>query len=117
MVYGNDTDVVATESEYTTITAQTTFAFVLIPRFNMMALTATIEPLRVANYLTGSPLYAWEFLSLDAGNVVASNGMELATSALPTVDKRYDTIFVCSSWDSEHFSAVCPGQSRHPHSG
>ena len=26
-------------------------AFVLVPRFNMMMLTATIEPMRVANYL------------------------------------------------------------------
>ncbi len=83
--------------------AQTTFGFVLIPRFNMMALTAAIEPLRVANYLTASPLYAWEFLSLDGGAVVASNGMGLTTTALPEKPQRYDIIFVCSSWDSEHF--------------
>lgn len=83
--------------------ALTTFAFVLIPRFNMMALTAAIEPLRVANYLTATPLYAWEFLSPVGGNVVASNGMELATGTLPVVDRRYDIVFVCSSWDSEHY--------------
>ena len=40
-----------------------TYSFVLIPRFNMMALAVTIEPLRVANYLSGGPLYAWDFLA------------------------------------------------------
>lgn len=81
----------------------TTFGFVVIPRFNMMALTASLEPLRVANYLTGSALYDWVFFSPDGGDVVASNGMSLAASSLPPVDRRCDTVFVCGSWDSEHY--------------
>ncbi|MEX0810119.1 MAG: GlxA family transcriptional regulator [Dongiaceae bacterium] len=79
------------------------FAFVLVPRFNMMALTATIEPLRVANYLTGRRLYDWSFLSPDGGPVTASNGMIQATLALPDRVPGDSTVFVCGSWDSEHY--------------
>lgn len=79
------------------------FVFVLIPRFNMMALTGALEPLRVANYLCGRALYDWVLASPDGGRVVASNGMALDTSPLPGDDRRLDTIFVCGSWDSEHY--------------
>ena len=37
-------------------TSPQTFAFVLVPRFNMMALTTTLEPLRIANYFSGRTL-------------------------------------------------------------
>lgn len=79
------------------------YAFVLIPRFNMMALTATLEPLRVANYLTGRSLYAWQFLASGGGPIAASNGMILDTVPLPKNGARVDTVFVCGSWDSEHY--------------
>lgn len=79
------------------------FVFVLIPRFNMMALTAALEPLRVANYLSGQSLYEWTLVSPDGGSVVASNGMALDTILLPEDDRRIDTIYICGSWDSEHY--------------
>ena len=78
-------------------------AFFLIPRFNMMALSATLEPIRVANYITGRELYEWQFLSIDGGMVTASNGMELNTDALTDTGGKWRAIFVCGSWDSEHF--------------
>lgn len=76
--------------------------FVLIPRFNMMALTATIEPLRVANYISGRELYSWEFLAPDGEPVPASNGMTLATGAL-SQHARWSSLFVCGSWNSQHY--------------
>ena len=36
--------------------------FVLLPRFNMATLATMIEPLRIANYVSGEALYRWEFL-------------------------------------------------------
>lgn len=78
-------------------------AFVLIPRFNMMALSATLEPMRVANYIAGRKLYDWRFLSVDGKNVIASNGMELATKAFEQAGEQWKAIFVCGSWGSEHF--------------
>jgi AraC family carnitine catabolism transcriptional activator len=79
-------------------------AFVLIPRFNMMALTTSLEPLRVANYIVPRRLYDWTFLSVDSGPVTASNGMSLDTRALDSRDEGpWDAIIVCGSWDSEHY--------------
>jgi|SaaInlStandDraft_5_1057022.scaffolds.fasta_scaffold36864_2 transcriptional regulator GlxA family with amidase domain len=78
-------------------------AFMLIPRFNMMALAATLEPMRVANYITGRKLYDWQFLSDDGANTIASNGMPLATSDYKNADEKLRAIFVCGSWGSEHY--------------
>ena len=72
-------------------------AFVMLPRFNMMALTATLEPLRIANYLTGRPLYDWRFLSVSGGLVPASNGMTLDTQALDGDGPRPLRVFLCAS--------------------
>jgi len=77
--------------------------FVLIPRFNMTALTTTLEPLRVANYLSGRTLYAWDFLSVNGGPVTASNSMTLDSAPLSIGERRWDAVFVCGSWDSEHY--------------
>jgi AraC family carnitine catabolism transcriptional activator len=79
------------------------FWFVLVPRFNMLALTAALEPLRVANYLSGRGLYEWAFLAPGGGTVTASNGMDLDTAPLPAARNRVDTVFVCGSWNSEHY--------------
>ena len=80
-----------------------TIAFVLIPRFNMTALTTTLEPLRIANYLSGRTLYRWRFLSVEGGRVTASNGMALDSEGLAQADDPGDAIFLCGSWDSEHY--------------
>ncbi len=78
-------------------------AFLLIPRFNMMALTATIEPMRVANYIAGRRLYDWEILSDDGALVYASNDMPLPSEAFRDSDEKWDAIYVCGSWGSEHY--------------
>jgi len=78
-------------------------AFVLIPRFNMTALVTTLEPLRIANYLSGQTLYDWRFLSVDGDVVTASNGMNLGSEPLGGAGDHWDAIFVCGSWDSEHY--------------
>lgn len=78
-------------------------AFVLIPKFNMNALTNSIEPLRIANYVSGTTLYQWQLLSVDGGLVTASNGMSLPTEALNRDNMRRDVVFVCGSWNSEHY--------------
>jgi len=77
--------------------------FALVPRFNMMALMATIEPLRIANYLTGSELYHWRFVSAAGGSVKASNGLAVETVALPENLSTDVVVYVCASWGAEHF--------------
>ncbi len=85
-------------------------AFVVIPRFNMMALTTAIEPLRIANYLSQHPLYAWRFLSEAGGRVKASNDLDVATAALGTCQDGIDLAIACGSWGAEHYEA--PGLFR-----
>jgi len=77
--------------------------FVLIPKFNMMALTTAIEPLRVANYLAGENLYDWCFISDTGGSVKASNGMSIETDSINNDIRKWNSIIVCGSWNAEQY--------------
>ena len=78
-------------------------AFVLTPRFNMMALTSAVEPLRVANYIHGTPLYHWQFVSADGITVEPSNGMAMTAAELPNDNTVFDIVIVCASWNAEQY--------------
>lgn len=78
-------------------------AFALIPRFNMMALTAAMEPLRIANYLAPQPLYGWHFVSERGGRVQASNGLDIATEPVGNHCKPFHLVVACGSWGAEHY--------------
>ena len=47
-------------------------AFLVVPRFNMTTMMTMIEVMRIANYLSPSPLYHWEVLSFDGEEITAS---------------------------------------------
>jgi transcriptional regulator GlxA family with amidase domain len=70
-------------------------ALVVVPGFSMIAFTAAIEPLRLANYCTGRPLYAWSVVSTDGRPVVASNGVEVAVAGSLANVKRSGLALVC----------------------
>ena len=53
-------------------------AFLLVEQFSLVALAAALEPLRLANQLSGRGLFRWHTLSLDGRPVRASNGMLVA---------------------------------------
>ncbi|MBM3519252.1 MAG: GlxA family transcriptional regulator [Alphaproteobacteria bacterium] len=77
--------------------------FVLIPRFNMMTLTMLMEPMRVANYLAPSQLFAWDFRAVEGGEVQASNGLSVKCRELSHAgEEAPDLIAVCGSWGAEH---------------
>src|SRR4051812_25017359 len=71
------------------------FAFLTLPRYSMIAVINAVEPLRMANLVTGKTVYEWTFASLDGKPTLASNGTQLAPTVavadLPTVD----LVFVC----------------------
>ena len=54
-----------------------TIAFLLVPNFSMIAFTSAVEPLRIANRLSGRTLYRWPLISKDGAPVVASNGISV----------------------------------------
>ncbi len=78
-------------------------AFVLISRFNMMTLTTTIDPMRIANYLSADPLYEWTFLTPGGGELTASNGLTVNCEPLNASREVFDTVFVLGSWGCERY--------------
>jgi AraC family carnitine catabolism transcriptional activator len=74
-------------------------AFLLLPDFPQICLAAAIEPLFIANWLNGAPLYRWERLSLDGKPVRASNGTAVAVDGVVSEDVRFDALFLLASFD------------------
>jgi AraC family carnitine catabolism transcriptional activator len=70
-----------------------------LPAFSHHGLTAAIEPLFIANWLSGSPLYRWEILSLDGRPVTASTGVTVPVDAGIASDSAFDSLFVLASFD------------------
>ncbi|BAN46171.1 GlxA family transcriptional regulator [Metapseudomonas resinovorans] len=52
--------------------------FLLLDDFSLFALAGALEPLRLANQLSGQSLYRWRTLTLDGAPVRAANGMQVA---------------------------------------
>lgn len=80
-----------------------TIGFLLIPNFTMIAVTSAIEPLRLAEYVTGRKHYDWLLISADGQPVTASNGVALSVnSAISEVDK-IPLVFVCGGKGSHDY--------------
>lgn len=77
---------------------------VLVPDFALASFSMIIEPLRIANRLSGQALYEWSLLSGDGGLIRSSAGIELQTQAI--AEKR-DTVFdlsmVCAGFHAERY--------------
>jgi len=75
------------------------FAFLTLPQYSMIALTNAVEPLRMANSISGQLAYEWSIVSLDGEAVTASNGLTLQTTRSLTSLGRVDILFVCGGID------------------
>src|SRR6202043_3689440 len=75
------------------------FAFLTLPRYSMIALSNAVEPLRMANIVTGEPVYDWSIVSLDGQPVRASNGLQLSSTIPLEQAGRLDILFVCGGVD------------------
>lgn len=51
------------------------FGFFLIPDFSMISFAAVVDPLRMANRISGKPLYQWHFYGFHDEAVPCSNGV------------------------------------------
>jgi AraC family transcriptional regulator, glycine betaine-responsive activator len=71
------------------------FAFLTLPRYSMIALSNAVEPLRMANSLTGQPVYDWSIVSLDGTPTPASNGLQLSPTLPLELAANVDILFVC----------------------
>jgi transcriptional regulator GlxA family with amidase domain len=73
--------------------------FLLQPNFTMLALSAAIEPIRMANQLSGKELYRWTILSEDGGVVTSSDGLRVEVDAGISNYVEFDTAIVCGGVD------------------
>ena len=83
--------------------ADQNFTFLLLNGLSALAFFSAIEPLRVANRLSGRNLFSWQIASVDGAPVTASNGMRLIA------DTRLDeaaVLIVCAGFD--HQAAETP---------
>ncbi|WP_454643754.1 GlxA family transcriptional regulator [Bradyrhizobium liaoningense] len=81
----------------------TRVGFLLIPGFALMSYASAIEPLRAANVLTGNSLYRWRHISIEGGDIVASNGVRIQADASVADVGRMDAIIVCAGGNPQTF--------------
>ena len=55
------------------------FGFVVVPNFSLIALSACVDPLRLANQVLGHTVYQSVLLSVDGGLVTSSDGIQVMT--------------------------------------
>jgi transcriptional regulator GlxA family with amidase domain len=84
------------------------FSFLLIPNFSMSAFAMALEPIRIANRMSGRELYSWQIVSKAGGPVRASNGVVVLTDQ-SIADVRLSpggtnpTVMLCSGLGAEHY--------------
>jgi AraC family carnitine catabolism transcriptional activator len=71
----------------------------LRPKFSFSELGLVIEPLFITNWLLEEKRYNWQLLSMDGGDIQASNGLSLKTDPVPVTTDGYDGLFVLASFE------------------
>jgi transcriptional regulator GlxA family with amidase domain len=75
------------------------FVFLLLDRFTMLSFAGAIEPLRIANRVSGRPIYEWKLAGESGDTAVCSNGASFRLDmGLQELD-REDTLLVCGGID------------------
>jgi transcriptional regulator GlxA family with amidase domain len=72
----------------------TRIGFLLLNNFTMLALASAVDPLRMANQLTGSELYDWYTISEDGLAVTASDGITIVPDNSMAEAPKLDTLIV-----------------------
>ncbi len=71
------------------------FVFLLLNDFSMIAFASAIEPIRLANHVSGQKLYDWKLATENGVDVQCSNGANLRADIGLVDVLRDDTIMVC----------------------
>lgn len=78
---------------------QRRFVFLLLERFTMLAFASALEPLRIANRVSGKTLYTWALAGEGGLEAVCSNNISLKLDiGLDEID-REDVVLVCGGID------------------
>jgi transcriptional regulator GlxA family with amidase domain len=70
------------------------FGFVVVPNFSLIALSACVDPLRLANQVLGETIYQSVLLSVDGGLVASSDGIQVMTQHSLAHAPGLDVVFV-----------------------
>ena len=74
-------------------------ALLLIPGFSMVGFSATVEPLHVANRLSGRQLYEWRMLTVDGQAAASSSGLVVPSmGSIAQHGVAYDLIIICAGF-------------------
>lgn len=69
------------------------FVFLLVPEFSHLAFSCAVEPLRIANLVSGQDLYRWSFAAQGGATATCSNGSVTQVhhnyTDLPTCDRLF----------------------------
>ena len=79
--------------------APQSIGFMLTEQFSMIAFTAAIEPLRLANRASGKTLYEWQLYSADGLTAEASNSVQVKVDRAFRDARSMDMVVVCSGVD------------------
>lgn len=72
------------------------FSFFLLPEFTHIAFSCALEPLRIANLVSGKALYRWSLLSDDGKTATCSNGSVTLTEGGMEAGRKTDRLFLIS---------------------
>lgn len=86
------------------------FHILLLPGFSQLCLASMIEPLRLANSLSGKSLFRWQLASLDGHSVASASGMSLEVAG--NVFAEEATTTACT----RNAVLVCAGEGVEQHS-
>ena len=75
--------------------------FILLAKFTMLAFSAAVEPLRMANQLTGQELFRWQVLTEDGAPMACSNGLQVVANGAWGGTMPEGMICVCSGVEPE----------------
>lgn len=76
------------------------FVFLLLNQFTLLSFSAAIEPLRIANRMSGQELYRWTLVAEGGTEARCSNGTRLAVDGGLADDvARDDVVLVCGGLD------------------
>ncbi|QIE42588.1 GlxA family transcriptional regulator [Meridianimarinicoccus aquatilis] len=75
------------------------FVFVLLPRFSLLAFSAAVEALRVANRMSDRAIYEWTIIGDSGEEAVSSSGTSIRLNGDLIELARDDHIIVCGGLD------------------
>lgn len=79
-----------------------TIGFLLMNNFTLISLASAIEPLRMANQLSGTELYQWFTLTPGGQQVQASDGLTVTPDTPMEEMLALDIVIVCGGYAAQH---------------